>query len=405
MEDTPLIAHKPSTSTSLNPPSRIICHVCQKQFSQYTCPRCNSRYCSLHCYKSHSLRCTESFMQENVVQELQQMQPDDESKHKMLDILKRFHSEEVSDSMDEDYQTLSEEIIEKVLSGVEVNFDDLSMEEKKRFQRAIASGELSKMFKPWDPWWLKPSARNISLSKEGTQLVQPLSNEEVQDDIENDESDEIPRGPETPLPPVSTLSSREPSPLLTVHLVDILYSYCFTLRLYNGDWRSDALGSSMVALSVSSVLGQGEQPETVLEALSHCLEQVCSPAYRHMGGLQFGLNLIDDVISLLSLGSSALVCALSDMQRLVQAGEKELKLSKPRKLRRDEIRSNLKMAERKIYFIMCWVHEQQEEAWPSLAAIVRAEKTSVMEFDWSNRAEKMNSKVKTKGKCLIEEIK
>lgn len=41
-------------------------------------------------------------MKENVVQELQQMQPDDESKHKMLEILKRFHSEEESDSMDED---------------------------------------------------------------------------------------------------------------------------------------------------------------------------------------------------------------------------------------------------------------------------------------------------------------
>lgn len=24
---------------------------CQKQFSQYTCPRCNSRYCSVQCYK------------------------------------------------------------------------------------------------------------------------------------------------------------------------------------------------------------------------------------------------------------------------------------------------------------------------------------------------------------------
>jgi hypothetical protein len=27
---------------------------CQKQFAQYTCPRCNSRYCSLTCYKVRS---------------------------------------------------------------------------------------------------------------------------------------------------------------------------------------------------------------------------------------------------------------------------------------------------------------------------------------------------------------
>lgn len=41
-------------------------------------------------------------MKENVVQELQQMQPDEQTKHKMLEILKRFHSEEEMDSVDED---------------------------------------------------------------------------------------------------------------------------------------------------------------------------------------------------------------------------------------------------------------------------------------------------------------
>nr|XP_025676323.1 zinc finger HIT domain-containing protein 2 isoform X2 [Arachis hypogaea]XP_029151486.1 zinc finger HIT domain-containing protein 2 isoform X2 [Arachis hypogaea] len=380
---------------------------CQKQFSQYTCPRCNSRYCSLHCYKSHSLCCTESFMRENVVQELQQIQPDEQTKHKMLDILKRFHSEEeMDDSIDdnEDYSTLSEGIVQKILSGQEISFDDLSVEEKKRFQRAIASGELSKMIKPWEPWWSKLSARKIRLSKEGTQLVQPLAEEELEDDIENHDSSKIPLGPETTLPPVSQLSSKEPSPILTVHLVDILYSYCFTLRLYNGDWRSDPLGSVLVVFSVSSVLGQGGLPETVLEALSHCLQQICSPAFRHMGGLQFGFGVIDDVISLLELGSSALICALCDMHRLVQEAGKVAKSEKPRNSRKDEIRSTIRHAERKIYFIMCWVHEQPPEAWSSLAAIVRTEKASVMESQWSGKGQKLNNKAETKGKCLIEEI-
>ncbi|KAK7269071.1 hypothetical protein RIF29_21787 [Crotalaria pallida] len=402
-----IVTSDKSSSSSLNP-ARIICHVCQKQFSQYTCPRCNSRYCSLQCYKSHSLRCTESFMKENVVQELQQMQPDEESKHKMLDILKRFHSEEEMDSMDEDSSadsTLSEETLEKLLSGQEISFDDLSPEEKKRFLRAIAYGELSKMIKPWDPWWSKPSARKIRLSKEGTQLVQPLSEQELLDDVGSDESSDIPPGPETPLPPLNRLSSKEPSPLLTIHLVDILYSYCFTLRLYNGDWRSDAIGSVMVVLSVSSVLGQGRQPETVLEVLSHCLEQVCSPAYRHMGGLQLGLGVVDDVINLLALGCSALVCALCDLHRLIQEVEKEAKSEKAMKMRRNEIRSTIKLAERKIYFIMCWVHDQPEEAWTSLAAIVSAGKTSIMESHRSmEEAERLSNKTATKGKFIIEEI-
>ncbi|KAL6175255.1 hypothetical protein ACLB2K_051897 [Fragaria x ananassa] len=189
---------------------------------------------------------------------------------------------------------------------------------------------------------------------------------------------EIPLGPDTPLPPLSKLSSAKPSPFLAVHLVDIIYSYCFALRLYNGVWQSDATGSAMVVLSVSSALGQGGQPETFLEALSYCLEQTCSPAFRQMGGLQFGLGLVDDVTSLLTLGTPALLCLLRDLQRMVQAGETGLKSEKPRKSRRVEIRSKLKQAERKIDFVMCWVHEQPGEAWSSIGAIVRAEKTSAM---------------------------
>ncbi|KAF7130249.1 hypothetical protein RHSIM_Rhsim10G0016900 [Rhododendron simsii] len=133
MEDTIITSKAQRNSSRLSPSSRIVCRVCQKQFSQYTCPGCNTRYCSLHCYKSHSLRCTESFMRENVVGELQQLQTDDETKRKMLEILERFHSEEEVDSMDEDDSTLSEETMEKILSGLQVDFDDLTAEEKETF--------------------------------------------------------------------------------------------------------------------------------------------------------------------------------------------------------------------------------------------------------------------------------
>nr|XP_028959571.1 zinc finger HIT domain-containing protein 2 isoform X3 [Malus domestica] len=417
MAESIITSEKPSTSSPLEPPSRIVCHVCQKQFSQYTCPRCNSRYCSLHCYKvciSRIIRCTESFMKENVVGELGQLGPDDETKQKMLDILKRFHSEEEeTDDMDDDDNAgsaLSEETIQKVLSGGEVSLDDLSTEEKKLFQRAVVSGELSKMIKPWDPWWLKPSARTISFSKEGSQLIQPLVKDDEsmspEDNSESNQASEIPPGPDTPLPPVSKLSSTKPSPSLAVHLVDIIYSYCFTLRLYNGDWKSDAIGSSVAVLSVSNVLGQGGQPETVLEVLSYCLEKTCSPDFKHTGGLQFGLGLIDDVTSLLMLGTPALLCLLCDLQRMVQAGERDLKSEKPRKLsRRTEIRNKLKLAERKIYFIMCWVHEQTGEVWTPLAAIVTAEKSSALSYQSASRPGKAEKKAEPKSKVLIQEIR
>uniref|UniRef100_A0A1J3G9E2 Zinc finger HIT domain-containing protein 2 n=1 Tax=Noccaea caerulescens TaxID=107243 RepID=A0A1J3G9E2_NOCCA len=405
MPEKTIITSETSNSSPLNPSSsRIICHVCNKQFSQYTCPRCNFRYCSLPCYKSHSVQCTESFMREIVVDELRQVRSDDQTKTKMLEILKRFHSKEEEeedwgiDSITDDEGsslTLPEEIIQKILTGDEVNLDDLSLEERKGFQRALASGELSKMIEPWKPWWLRPCARTISLGTGGIQLVQCVAEEEEE---EAAMVSEIPRGPDTPLISLSKLSSTNPSPLLPLHLLDIVYSYCFTLRIYNGEWKSDSLGSATMVLTVSSVLGQNSQPETIKEMLSFCLEQTCSSAYKNLGGgLKFGLNLVDDVIHLLSLGNAALVCLLCDLQRLIHGAIKEGKSAGR------DMKKKLKLAERKVFFMMCWVNEQTPEVWAALESSVRAEKNSMVELNKGFPDVKKKSLTRKRG-VVIEEI-
>ncbi|XP_010484143.1 PREDICTED: zinc finger HIT domain-containing protein 2-like [Camelina sativa] len=401
MPEKTIITSESSNSSPLNPSSsRIICHVCNKQFSQYTCPRCNFRYCSLPCYKSHSVQCTESFMRDNVNDELKQVRSDDQTKTKMLEILKRFHEEDggidsITDDDDEG-SILPEEIMQRIMNGDEVSLDDLSLEERKGFQRALASGELSKMIEPWDPWWLRASARTISLGRGGTQLVQCVEEEEEE---EARVVSEIPRGPDTPLISLSKLSSTNPSPLLPIHLIDIVYSYCFTLRIYNGEWQSDSLGSATMVLSVSSVLGHNAQPETIKEVLSFCLEQTCSSAYKNLGGgLKFGLNLVDDVICLLFLGSGAIVCLLCDLQRLIHGAILEVKSSSGR-----DLKKRLKLAERKVFFMMCWVNEQSCEVWQALESSVRAEKNSVVELNGVPKMKKTDQ-FRKGGGVVIEEI-
>ncbi|XP_010461056.1 PREDICTED: zinc finger HIT domain-containing protein 2-like [Camelina sativa] len=402
MPEKTIITTESSNSSPLNPSStRIICHVCNKQFSQYTCPRCNFRYCSLPCYKSHSVQCTESFMRENVNDELKQVRSDDQTKTKMLEILKRFHEEEeedggidsITDDDDDEGSILQEEIMKRIMNGDEVSLDDLSLEERKGFQRALASGELSKMIEPWEPWWLRASARTISLGRGGTQLVQCVEEEEGR------VVSEVPRGPDTPLISLRKLSATKPSPLLPIHLIDIVYSYCFTLRIYNGEWESDSLGSATMVLSVSSVLGQNSQPETIKEVLSFCLEQTCSSGYKDLGGgLKFGLNLVDDVICLLSLGSGAIVCLLCDLQRLIHCAILEVKSSSGR-----DMKKRLKLAERKVFFMMCWVNEQSSEVWQALESSLRAEKNSVVELNEVPKMKKTDEFRKVGG-VVIEEI-
>ncbi|KAI3883314.1 hypothetical protein MKX03_000330 [Papaver bracteatum] len=398
--DTVITTEKSSEPFDALPANKIVCRVCQKQFSQYTCPRCNLRYCSLQCYKGHSLRCTESFMRENVMAELHQTQPDDNSKQKMLDILKRFHSEEEpiedidhSDNDDNDDHTLSEEIMQKILSGNQVSLDDLSPEEAQQFQRAVASGELSKLIKTLGPM--------VPLNQQDDMAL-PL-----QDTLEGGQSSEVPPGPENPLPSINKLSSTNPSPLLSVHLIDIIYSYCFTLRLYNGDWKSDAFDAAVVVLSLSSVLGEGMQPESVTEALAHSLKQTCSASYKHAGGLRFGVGLINDVVTLLHLGRNALVCALCDLQRLIQAGGHELRSGNLRKLKKSEMKTKLKLVDRKIYFMMCWVYGQPNEAWTSLATLVEMEKGAMAEIYSGGKSKpiNINGEQESKNKVFIEEVK
>lgn len=49
----------------------------------------------------------------------------------------------------------------------------------------------------------------------------------------------LPAAPQTPLPLLTSLTKAIPSPLLQWQLLDVLYAYCFLMRLYNGDPESD----------------------------------------------------------------------------------------------------------------------------------------------------------------------
>ncbi|KAG5394066.1 hypothetical protein IGI04_024029 [Brassica rapa subsp. trilocularis] len=82
------------------------------------------------------------------------------------------------------------------------------------------------------------------------------------------------------------------------------------------------------------------QPGTMKEVLSFCLEQTCSSAYKGLGGgLKFGLNLVDDVIHL---------------QRLIFGALQEVKSSGR------GLKKKLKLADSKVYFMMCWFNEQTQ---------------------------------------------
>ena len=81
----------------------------------------------------------------------------------------------------------------------------------------------------------------------------------------------------TNYPQPKTKPPSHASELLVYHLVDILYSYCYTLRLYNGDVSFDFEGACSVMISISSILNTTEQISSVKFALNQCINNSKRP--------------------------------------------------------------------------------------------------------------------------------
>ena len=113
------------------------------------------------------------------------------------------------------------------------------------------------MIAPWTPWWKNPSVKSTFLSHDGSQLVGQISTDDAtfQGLCQNLSSMKYQKGQNLLSLSLKQLTRAEPSLLL--RLIDIFYSYHFTLCLYNGDWQSDPLGTSTIAVSMSKVMRDG----------------------------------------------------------------------------------------------------------------------------------------------------
>ncbi|KAK9907728.1 hypothetical protein WJX75_008819 [Coccomyxa subellipsoidea] len=300
--------------------AQTICKVCLKQFAKYTCPRCNLQYCSLTCYRSHGVRCTEGFYSENVAEELRQTTFGDEGKRQMMEILQRFHDSSESlpgtaskgpappDVIDEGEESRAEDREEEGLSSetlanfmaqvgqgqdLDIQESDLSPADRAAFERALANGSLARLVSPWEPWWRGQEAAHMSLSAAGTRIIRDPN---PQGDV-----GVMPPPPSMPLPVLASLSKAQPSPHLRWQLVDILYSYCLTLYIYNGEWTPDPQGAAATAMAASAALGSqrdlaapAPSPTSAAEAILDCLSRACRPSLCGPAGRGFAVSVLDD---------------------------------------------------------------------------------------------------------------
>lgn len=305
----------------------------------------------------------------------------------MQDILKRLHQQDMGEdeeagaaatddeeagaaASDDEEEEEEEELVPGIsmerallLDQGAITVDDLTPGELAAFQREVAAGGVAAAVDPWDPWWLSEEAAALKLGPSGTRLVA-----EVGPSGGEDGEGGVPPPPPAPLPPLSALTSRPPAPELALHLLDILYAYCLVLRLYNGQYTTDAVEAAATLLAASEVLGGGAGAPAASPSatLVDCIVRVCAPeAGRVAVPRGFAAGLVSDVAALLRLGRPPIVVALMDASRLVDAGLAEISGGE----RKDKaLTARLKQAQRKLLFFLSWANEQAEALAPPLAA-------------------------------------
>lgn len=403
-----------------------VCRICVQNAARYTCPRCNAPYCSVACYKTHGESCTEQFYEEHV-RDAMQLNSSTSAKDeramakKMSDMLARvkvfqdesngrgmtggedaMRSEQGDDDAELQMQML--ERLEKLalMDEDEMSLDDLTPEQRAQFLAEVANGRLSKYIKLWQPWWLL-DARTYQRETEAKR--QELVIEEINSSSIEDSSSEDEEGPiliESSAFPVrifTTAMARaipesldsmirgSPSPSLRFHLIEILFSYAFVLRTFNGDWQQDVGEAVLALLHLCTVLSGDAKYDSVEHVLHACLLKRIDTD--HGGGRssesEVSQRIVHDVTLL--LGSKVfLLDAVSDAQAMLAAYRTELQASlaltssssssseksKSKSEKREEkarrgLVKRLELTDRKLQFFQIWVFHTPETAFQTTA--------------------------------------
>lgn len=239
--------------------------------------------------------------------------------------------------------------------------DDLSYEEQASIQRAFINS--ADPIEAWSPWWLSDAAESLELSSTGGQLISELEKDNTNNMLKEVQS--LPPPPAAPIPPLSSLTSKPPSPELALHLIDTLYSYCLVMRLYNGQYTADPIDAADAILSASEVLvpragNEAISRHSVTSALIELVAKVCEPsAGRAHVPRGFAVSVLADVARLLQLGRAVLITALADLSSLLAVGVAEVQNVGNEEKR--NLAKRLKQAQRKVLYFLSWVNEMPAE--------------------------------------------
>lgn len=343
-----------------------LCKFCNEARAKYNCPRCNFAYCSTDCYRDPQHRnCSEDFYREWVQTCLGTERADPKARRQVEEILRSVHKDAECEPLAERLQRID------LQSGSSI-WDQLTEEERSEFYELLRSGELGKYVPVWRPWW-----------EEDAGLVVEIT-------------DESPAGP-LAVQPLSKLTSRLPAPCVVNSVLNVLCSYVYVAKLYNGDLTAESVAD---LLGVCAVLDR----DAVFGTVGEAVQSVCQRIVAGGGGTptETSPQLLRSFKGLIGgpRAKTNATRALNEIHKLLEdsagisGGDKETK----KKIRR---------AVKKCEYLCSWTTERGDVL-SSCTREVDVELASVVEeaasYAEAEEAVKEQLKKESGKKVLIEEI-
>lgn len=110
---------------------------------------------------------------------------------------------------------------------------------------------------------------------------------------------------------------------LIYHLINIIYSYCYTMRLYNGDVLHDFIGAARVMSTISSILSDFCDFNCVKESLCSCIHNSRNPEV--FVEYQWQIEVIHDVELCVRTQSHIKRCLSESIAIFKEAGQKRIR--------------------------------------------------------------------------------
>ncbi|KAG2056745.1 hypothetical protein BDR06DRAFT_952379 [Suillus hirtellus] len=231
MNEVGQIRVREDDSNSAEGMSKVLCGICRRQFSRYTCPGCNVSYCNLTCFRSEAhYQCSETFYRKEIQTSIEtKSSKTHEERQKMLQLLKRLEeqTQEEDSSLLRDQDESDSDSSDLVSRFADVDISSASSDE---LLRLMTKEEIDKFFNALrDP--TSQLARKL-LSSEELQSVRQEPWWEASLEGSPNSSGSMRYGSKPALMefPLKLVKSQAISPSLIYNVSAVLVAYAFATR-------------------------------------------------------------------------------------------------------------------------------------------------------------------------------